>query len=61
MLTFFFFLRNCIFHLVRQCVCACSFVTIDNVISSDPVVTLVIDSLFYFSVTFSSKVGLEAI
>lgn len=38
-----------------------SFVTTDDVISPDPVVTLDIDSLFYFSVTFSSKVELEAI
>lgn len=60
MLTLFFFweIASSIWLVI---VCVCSFVTTDNVISPGPLVTLDIDSLFYFSVTFSSKEELEAI
>lgn len=61
MLTLFFFFWEIASSIWLVIVCVSSFVTTDNVISPDPVVTLDIDSLFYFSVTFSSKVELEAI
>lgn len=61
MLTHFFFFWEIASSIWLDIVCGRSFVTIDNVISPDPVVTLDIDSLFNFSVRFSSEVELEAI